>query len=202
MKILLVFFALVFMPFLLPAQTFPAKKYKTDKVTWLGLDFTQGRLVDHLAFTNPYHLASSYIPAWNNFVRTEPDKYDVKRYFHKHDIVINIDFSNEYNSEINPDNLVQDKIHKIGSDIIINDVKKYASTGLDGIGVVMYVESFNKNTSTGSYWLVFFDLTSGEALFLKRVYGTPRGFGVRNYWIATFLGSLKSIDGMLWRWLK
>ncbi len=184
------------------AQRFPSKEYQSGEVTWLGLDFTLCKLVDQFAFTNAEHLASSYIPEWNSFVNTESSKYDVKKYFMKPDMQINIDFTNEYNASINPDSLVQDKIYSLNSNLVKSDAKKYTSSGLEGMGVVMYVEYFNKNILTGSYWLTFIDLKTGDVIFIDKVTGKPRGFGIRNYWIATFLNSLKSINKKMPKWLN
>ena len=184
------------------AQSFPAEKYKSEEVTWLGLDFTLAKLVDQAAFTNPLHLASSYIPGWNNFVISEPSKYDVQKYLRKSDMKIDLDFSNYYNADINPDNLVQRKIYTLSADLVKQDAKKYSSTGLEGIGVIMYIESFNKNILAGSYWFTLIDLKTGDVLFVDRVSGSPKGFGVKNYWAATFLGSLKTINKKIPKWLK
>jgi hypothetical protein len=183
------------------AQSFPSEKYKSEKITWLGLDFTLAKLVDQFAFTNPPHLVSHYIPAWNSFVNTESSKYDVRKYLRKSDMKIDLDFTNNYNGPINPDNLVQGKIYSLESDLVRKDTKKYNSTGLEGIGVVLYVESFNKNILLASFWFTLIDLKSGDVLFMDKISGKPGGFGVRNYWAGAFLKSLKSINGKMPKWL-
>lgn len=202
MRTLFAIAVLLVAPSIMSAQSFPKEQYKSEKVTWLGLDFTNAKLIDHFAFTNPAHLASSYVPEWNNFVITEPSKFNVKRYFHKHDMEINIDHSSNFNEEIDPDNLVQNNSYTFEDDFLAKDVKKYAEFGFEGVGIVMYVESFNKNRMAGTYWLVFVDMSSGNILFKEKEIGEPSGFGVRNFWISTFHRILKTIDVKMNKWLK
>jgi len=202
MRIIIAVFLLLNLSFVSQAQDFPASKFQSEKVTWLGIDFTLAKLVDELAFTDPSHIVTSYLGTWNRFVISEVKKYDVKKSFHKDDMSINLDIVSEYNKEIDPKTFVQNDSYTLESDKVVEDVKKYASSGLEGIGVIMYVESYNKNNVLGTYWLTLFDLSSGEVLFIEKLSTKPKGFGVRNYWAGTFYQALKSIDKSMKKWLN
>jgi hypothetical protein len=176
--------------------------YKSGEVTWLGLDFTQAKLIDHIAFTNPQDIVYRFIPAWNSMVNLEPTKYDVKRYLHNYKMDIDVSFTDSFNESIDPDNLVQNNSYVLDAETVKKDAEKYKSTDLHGIGVVMYVQSYNKNVLMGVYWLTFIDLETGEVLFMDRVVGKPMGFGLRNYWAYTIYKALQSADRKMNKWMR
>ena len=175
------------------AQDFPADRYKSESVTWLGLDFTKAKLVNHDAFTNPYAIVNSMMRSWNNIVLAEPDKYNLPRYLHNSKLKIDLKYTDKINMEIDPDALVQNEPYHVSIEDIIADAKKYKGQG-EGLGVVMYVESFDKPALNGFFWFTIVDLKSGEVIYYKKVSGKPGGFGVRNYWLGSFYKALRQLD--------
>jgi len=61
---------------------FPAELYLNSKVTYLGIDYTQCRMIGtEEGFTDPNSIVNEYFHIWNDMINLEPWKYDVKTYF-------------------------------------------------------------------------------------------------------------------------
>jgi hypothetical protein len=174
-------------------QNFPVNRFKTDSVVWLGLDYTLARFVDRGAFPNPEIIVSTYIPKWNNMVYKEAEKYNIKNYFEKLDMTYNLTYSDSFNKEINPNVIIHNQYYSINKETLVSDVSKYANSRFNGIGVVMYTESYNKQALQGSYYLILLDLNTGDILYTEKITRKPSGFGITNFWIRTFYDALKSI---------
>ncbi len=178
------------------AQSFPVDRWNSSDVTWLGIDFTKARLVNKAAFTNPHDIVQRYLDSWNHIVELEPSKYDLSRFLRKVDIRIDLSKVDEFNMEVDPDNLVQNAPYTVSLDEVIKDAKKYKGAA-EGLGVVWYVESFSKPAQAGIYWFLVIDLATGDVIYSEKVSGKPGGFGVRNYWLGAFYNALKATEKSL-----
>ena len=61
-----------------------------------------------------------------------------------------------------------------------------------GIGLVFIAEYLDKPGTTAVYDLVYFSMPGGNVILWEREFGTPKGFGMRNYWASTIYEILKS----------
>ncbi len=194
MRILFSFFAMLMLPTLLNAQTFPVEKYKSNKVTWYGIDYTKIKLIGDAGFSDTDNIVKTYFNAWNNFVLSEPNKYYVRGYLHKPDINIDLELVKEHNALVDANSLIVSKANSISQDEVNELLETYNFKNTEGIGVMLIAEYYSKNDVRASYLYVICDTQSKSILFSRRYYAAPKGFGFRNYWAYTIYRTLKSID--------
>jgi hypothetical protein len=201
MKKAIFFLCLIFASTITRAQTiqdfFSAN---TTTITWLGIDYSHVKLVgDFSQFggageKSSAQVRSQYFPAWNGIVLNEPEKYNLKSFLKKTEIIYEIDMVNALNSETNADSLETYKVPNYSTDQIKSFVKGYLLKEGKGLGVIMVAECLNKIAVEGSFYFVVLNMSNKEVLLVEKVKGPPAGFGLRNYWMGAVFNSLRSIE--------
>lgn len=180
---------------------FPTEQYKTDTVTWYGIDYTQCYMVGAEGFTNRKRIVQTYFDAWNEFVNTEPHKYDIPRYLIKPDIIIDLSLVHEKNVKLNPHGIVKSDVHKLTQTDVTALLAKYDFHEV-GLGVMLFAEYYSKRDLEASYFFVVFDAQTKKIIRSRRYIQEPAGFGFRNFWAKTFYGSLKWMNKDIRKWLR
>ena len=180
--------------------------FKEDvPVTWLGLDFTQTKLIGDREKFGSESDVRHLLDAWNDLIVKEPDKYDIAKAIDRKKVENAIDVTKEHNAELDVMSMfsddVKDYIH-----VKVSDVEEiiggYDFKGKNGIGLMFVVESFNKLNEEGSIWVTFISMDSKEVLFSERMTAPPKGFGMRNFWagcIYTILTKMEKKEFEMWR---
>jgi hypothetical protein len=167
--------------------------YKTANKVWLGIDYTAAKFVGRMDFQKPLDIMS-LMPDWNNFVYSEPSKYDLNTTFQTTNIKIELNQVTQKNAEIDPFEAVSDNDFSLDESEAKAIALGYDFSEIDGIAILLVAESYNKRKLEGSYWLVLIDAKTKEFLFVKRYASTPKGFGLKNYWARTFYNALNLIQ--------
>ncbi|MCE7056475.1 hypothetical protein LZF95_17455 [Algoriphagus sp. AGSA1] len=162
-----------------------------NPVTWIGIDYTQAKFVGADGFTDPADLPR-FLLAWNDFVITEPDKYDVKKALGSTDVNIDLTYTYEKNEAIDTKAMVQEEDHQLTQQEAEAVAKSYELSEVEGTVALLVAECYNKKLTRGSHWLILMDAQSSEILSAERFVEKPGGFGLRNYWARTIYELLKS----------
>ena len=176
------------------SQDFPYETYKSSKVTYLGLDYTQARFVDDVAFVSAEELSTKFFKTWNRMLVTEPDKYDFKKFTDKANAIIDLSIMDERNSKIDPSNIIQNDFFDLKQSEIPQIVRSMDFGDLDGLVAFFIVGTYNKNAALASYFLVLFDVDQVEILYTKKYTSKPAGFGFKNYWARTYYEVLLQVE--------
>jgi hypothetical protein len=169
-------------------------KAKSEKsITWYGVDFTLAKFT--LVTEEPSVIVNQYLKAINTLIQTEQEKFDLKKWFDKSEVVYELDQVNEKNAKINPDGLVIGDEHKITPDDVKRVLAGYKTQGKPGLGLIMVAENLSKVKQIGSFYVCFFDQSSKEIIDLERFEAKAAGFGFRNYWAGSVFNIMKT-------WLK
>lgn len=161
------------------------------EVAWMGLDFTEAKLLTSADFTDPVAIKNNLLVSWNNIILKESEKFDVAGFFEIETLTYDLETVKERNQSIDPDKLVVDnspekfEIQKVES--IISQYPKSS-----GIGLVFIVESFNKPDATGTFWATFFNRETLEIISTKKLQGEPSGVSIRNFWANSIYKAMKS----------
>jgi len=186
------------------AQEFP-HMYFDSSVTWLGLDYSNSRMVGAQGFVDPDQIVNHYFDVWNKFVITEPKKYNLKRFLIQSNITINLTYVSDKN-KIDPKGIVYEVTNPLSIEKLQEIINGYDFSELTGFGAMMIVESYDKNKETAIYHFVIVDLDDNKLLHHKKHIAAPFGFGFRNYWAASFLIALqkteKDLNSMWWKTKK
>ena len=177
--------------------------FEKREIVFLGIDFSQARFIGSGEFLNHYEIKNKYIPAWNNLILKERDKYDVKKYFRMDDVEHEFDVVRALHDDIDVEEKVINSDYELSEEDIQKAVKEYNfnADNVDTdkkIGLVFiaeYLMKFKEDEDIepiGSYWVTFFDTESRKVLLTERMKGEPGGFGFRNYWARTYYNVMQN----------
>ncbi len=171
--------------------------FQTEKATWFGLDYSEACFIGSESFPNPDEIKDRFFLSWNNLVQSEPDKYNIGTCFYKRNIKISLDNVTKRNQNVE----IKNRIHNDGGEAfhlnkndvfaIIDDYEFKEDE--NGLGIVFIVESYDKLSKWGNYYVVLFNIESKGVLINEKIQGGPRGFGVRNYWAGSFYKVLQKV---------
>jgi hypothetical protein len=165
-------------------------KAKSEKsMVWYGIDFTVAKFT--LVTEDPAVIVNQYLKSINALIQSEPDKYDLKKFFSKTEVTMDLDQVNERNAKIDPGTLVISDEHKIAPDDVKNVIKQYNSNGKAGLGLIFVAENLDKVKQIGSFYVCFFNQDTKEIVDVQRVEGKAAGFGFRNYWAGSVYNIMK-----------
>lgn len=166
-------------------------------VTWLGLDFSNAKLIGDRERLGSESDIRHLLEAWNELILKEVDKYDIARAIERARVENAVKAVEERNAELDVLSLysaeAKDYFH-LKPDGVKATVASYDYKGLKGIGLMFVVESFSKLNVEGAVWVTFINMKTREVLFTERVTGGPKGFGMRNYWAGAIYDILKRIE--------
>jgi hypothetical protein len=166
-------------------------------VTWLGLDFSNTKLIgDREKFGSESDLRH-LLDAWNDLIVKEPDKYDIAKAVDRKKVENAIEVTKEHNAEVDVMAMFtddqKDYIH-VSSDDVSQIVSGYDFKGKSGIGLMFVIESFSKLNEEGSMWVTFVNMDSKEVIFTERLVNKPGGFGMRNFWAGCVYGVITKMQ--------
>jgi hypothetical protein len=178
------------------AQTKNVPITDTTTITWLGLDFSQTKVIDAkeaITITND-QFRDQYTLEWNQLFIAEQKKYDVtKAIEHKNEVSYSLDVTEKANSKLKNKFFTDDvTLYKtLTADKVAAIVKKYNFQGAKGIGLLFFVEGLSKPAEEAGIWVVYVDMKTKKVLLSGYKTAKPEGFGFKNYWAHAFLKVLK-----------
>lgn len=172
-------------------------------VEFVGLDFSQAKMVGVTDKNASVEAQATYFRAWNDLLLNETRKYDVKRAFMKRKIHYNFEIVDSLNRELRYVDLLTNLPPKSFSEKSLQRmVNRYDTQKMkSAYGVSFVVHSFNKFRERAYVYIVVFDVASKKILFSAQVSGETGGFGFRNYWARTIYNILEDVrDYKFRRW--
>ncbi len=183
----------------------PCDAFTTNDITWYGLDFSFAKMIGS-GFESPSSVKNNLFNSWNMLFINEAKKYDLAKFFSKSNVTNNLDIVSDRNSKVDETKLVtfnSTDTANVNQDMIKDAVKKYSTKDDKGLGLVFFVESFNKFKETATISVVFFDIATKNVLVIKKMKGiSPAGIGVRNYWASGIFKVLQQCQSSYSGWKK
>jgi hypothetical protein len=167
-----------------------------DDIVWLGLDFTQVRLVGDLGTVSREELIPLFDDI-NRLVISESSKFNFKDAFRRDEIPYDIEIVTKLNSAIDPGKAIaytsSDEQGRLNAETISVLVKQYKIEKPEGIGLVFFMETLDKLREKGTMWVTFFSLPDRNVLFTEKMTGVAGGISFRNHWSRTVYEVLNEI---------
>lgn len=166
------------------------------KVTWLGIDFSEVRLLGDVGAT-PEEMKDRYFISINDVVINENEKYNFPKAFHKLKVSYDISVANKNNSKIDSDKLrvyKTEDLNRFTPEMIEDVVKNYDFGDLKGWGIVFIMEGLNKSGPEASMFITIINIDKRKIVMTKRIISKARGFGARNFWAGAIYSALKDIE--------
>lgn len=174
-------------------------------IDFVGLDLSQARMVGSEGFSDPAKIRDYYFGVWNGLLVAERDKYDIGAAFFKDEVEYHLEVTEQVNKTVDYIDLVTNSTPAPFTEADLQKmVKLYDTKGLSNTyGVSLIVHSFNKSEQRAYLYVVIFNTKTKRVLFSDRMSGSPRGFGLRNYWAGAIYDILKQIKKREFRhWRK
>jgi hypothetical protein len=166
------------------------------EIVWLGLDFTQIKLIGPLGTVDKDEIVPLFDDI-NRVVITERSKYNFEAALRKDKVPFNLEIVTRLNSGIRPEEVIvynsSNENSNLNEESVSVLVKQYNVPGKEGIGLVFFMESFDKYRETGTMWVTFFSLSDRNVLFTERMSGPAGGISFRNHWARTIFEVIDQI---------
>jgi len=201
MKNIIALLVALFATYHLSAQT--TKDIYNPKVplTWLGVDFTQLKVIKDEGIegdkTTASEITTKYMPGWNELFLTEPKKYNVASSVDRSKVNYAIDVTKDANAKVNDASLFSFKAtdyQLLDKDKIAQLVASYDFKDQKGLGMMIFMEGIDKMREEGSGWITFVNMDEHKLIFTKQFTGKSGGFGFRNYWAKSIYEMLKKFS--------
>jgi len=178
----------------LTAQTSFSDINSNHKWVWLGLDFSNTKLIGRSAFSDPEKIINEYFPKINMLVFNEADKYDVMGAFRMNNFYADDLYCDILNSSLSTDELFVGRDYSLEKSDILNIVAKYNFDKVkQDIALIFIVESLDKTGERATIWVTVINTRTKDLLLSERMTGNPGGFGFRNYWAGAVYDIIKQI---------
>jgi len=177
------------------AQTLKDFFSSSEPLTYLGIDFTQARVIGE-PVTDANDMRDRNFPAINAVVVNEPKKYDIAAAFHK---TINTDLAlvNKHNETTNTATLKSDNAsdyNRLKQEDVEKLVKGYNFNGKKGVGLLFVMDGMSKAEKAANVYVTLVDMSTKKVLLAEKVEGKAQGFGFRNYWAYTIHKVLEDVE--------
>jgi len=177
------------------AQTLKDFFSSSEPLTYLGIDFTQARVIGE-PVTDANDMRDRNFPAINAVVVNEPKKYDIAAAFHK---TVNTDLAlvNKHNETTNTATLKSDNAsdyNRLKQEDVEKLVKGYNFNGKKGVGLLFVMDGMSKAEKAANVYVTLVDMGTKKVLLAEKVEGKAQGFGFRNYWAYTIHKVLEDVE--------
>lgn len=174
------------------AQQSETEALSTKEVAFLGVDFSQFRLLDIFGFVDRNGKAKcaalryKYYESWNEVFLIEQSKFNTEELLLVSKSKLTIQKSKELNTKINIDTCLIDNLEYQISEAEVQEViNNYVGAAEKEVSVIIVAESISKKLEKGKHIIVYFNTKTGKILLSKKYEASPTGYGFDNYWINT-----------------
>ena len=188
----------------LSAQTFQDFFKQETNVTWLGVDFTDVKVMGHTD-TEVEDLVERHFAGINDVILNEPKKYDLPKAFHKASVSSDLSFVKAKNKTINDTKIASTNdadMTRFTKASIEKMVKGYDFGSKKGIGVIFFMEGMSKAKEKAAMWVTIIDMSSKKVLYTERMEEKVGGFGLKNYYAKSVYEALDDIEDKYKDWKK
>jgi hypothetical protein len=167
-----------------------------EKIVWLGIDFTQVKLIGPLGTVDKKELIPLF-DDMNRLIVSERTKYNFETALRKDEVPYDLEVVTKLNSEIDPGTIISynssDEGGRLSEEAISVLVKQYKVEKPEGIGLVFFMETIDKTREKGTMWVTFFSLKDRNVLITEKMSGAGNGIGFRNHWAYTIYNVINQI---------
>lgn len=178
--------------------------FHSKDMIFYGLDFTKARFTGGYGLTNPASMQDKYMPALNELMIDEQNRYDVAKSYKKKNVEYYFDLADQFNSKGDIyDQYVHDEVDNLSEEDVQEVVNQYkADDKHSGLGLVYVVDEVSHNRSLITIQITFFDIETGEVYLMKRARGEMKGFSIRNYYAGGIRQIIKDSEKSYAKWKK
>tara|TARA_B100000902_G_C27128071_1_gene822148 strand:+ start:143 stop:760 length:618 start_codon:yes stop_codon:yes gene_type:complete len=187
----------------LEAQTSFSEINNSHEWAWLGVDFSNTKLLGSEGFNDPEQIINYYLPNINLLVFNEADKYNVEKAFRIYNYHPYSYYFDKTNRRTSTENLFADRDYLLEESEVIDIINTYKFDKIkQDLALAFIVESLDKSLAKETIWVTVINTKTKDILLLERMIEEPGGFGFRNYWaspIARVIKKIKKKKYKIWK---
>lgn len=155
--------------------------FKAKEIIFYGYDYGHFRLIEESREKEAE--MTNTIVGWNSFCLKHIDQKRLLNWYSKQRVIFQFDPTDEILTSIDNDSIVSSKSWLLNKDDLQDFVNHYQITEKEGIGHVVIVEYFSKESEISSAYFVFFDIATKKILMSDKYMGKEAdGYGLVNFW--------------------
>ncbi len=176
------------------AQTSFSEINNSHEWAWLGVDFSNTKLLGSEGFNDPVQIINYYLPNINLLVFNEADKYNVEKAFRISNYHPYSYYFDKTNRRTSTENLFADRDYILEESEVIDIINTYKFDKIkQDLALAFIVESLDKTLAKETIWVTVINTKTKDILLLERMIEKPGGFGFRNYWASPIDRVIKKI---------
>lgn len=182
------------------AQTLKEFFTSGTPLTYLGVDFTQARVIGE-AVTDANDIRDRFFGSINNVIIAEPKKYDIAGAFHTQ-VTADLELVKKRNAAISTETIKSSNtadFSRLKPADIDKLVRGFDFGGKKGVGLLFVMDGMSKGEQAANVFVTLVDMSSKKVLLTERIEGKAGGFGFRNYWARSIFEVLKDINDHKYR---
>lgn len=157
--------------------------FNSKDMIFYGLDFSASRFVGGSGLTSPIEMQDKYMPALNDLMIVERDRYDVAKSYHKKNVEYYFELADAQNKQFNIYDRYVDHVDQgLTKENIQEVLSHYNDTIHHGLGLLYVIDEVNHFVGVITIQIVFFNIDSKEIFLIEKARGNMKGFSIRNYY--------------------
>jgi hypothetical protein len=187
LKKLLLCITVLFAALLATAQSGSSPFTSDVPFVYLGIDFTQVRVVNDYSATAG-DIKGRQFAGINQLMLSEQKKFDWQKALSKTNFSTDISLVMAQNEKTDESKIMSTNTAdetRLKAEDIEKLVKQYNFAGKKGFGMIVFMEALSKTHENGTMWVTFINLETKKVVLTERMIGKAQGFGFRNYYSYT-----------------
>jgi len=132
--------------------------FTTDQIVWFGLDYSQVKLLGAIGFNDVQRVKDFYFNAWNQVILNESDKYNLRSFLRKSDIINDLSVVGKRNELPEVSKLITDNLADktaLTSEKIESIIASYSPAEKEGVGLVFLMGNLDKISERANIYVTF-----------------------------------------------
>ena len=155
----------------------------SQSLVWYGYDLRFSHMLDQKKFGDEEIIVKDHIPGIQTILEELYKENYVKKLTNKDNVIIEMPTVHDLADGMNPENFMVRRNINITIEELKSIVKEYNLPQNEGLGLVTFVEMFNKTDTYVSAYIIFFDIKTREVYHATRTSSSAGGKGGFNqYW--------------------
>lgn len=184
-------FISIFISTVAAAQDFDGTLFH-QSACWLGLDFSEAKMVGSSKFGDAGRVKDYYMKEWNNVVVFEMRKYNFTKHYKIKDVAYRKEITDSVNVKIDATDLfTEESTEEFTPSKLQEIVNKYDLSKVDKKYAFSYIiQEFNGKANTATIWITVIDVETKQIVKYSRMQEKARGGGFRNFWLGAVFETL------------
>ena len=175
------------------------------EVAWIGIDFSRAMFTKN-GFEMPQEAIIHFFNDLNLLIISDQKKYDIRQSFRKPVMHYDLSLVTKKNKSVKIASHLVDNIsvfHQFSEEDLLQYVSTFEIPVQSRFALTLVVESLDRNSKTGSLWVVLLDTQTRQVVLCEKFLKSPSGLTNSSFWARVFYNLFHDIKGHSFeRWVN